>query len=290
MGQLVRCISDFGELAVMAADTTDIVATAQKIHNTSKVCTAALGRLLTASVMMGGMLKGDNDSLTLRMNGGGPAGAVVAVCDSHGHTKGYIGDSHVELPLNASGKLDVAGAVGTDGFLTVMKDMGMNEPYIGQVPIVSGEIAEDITSYYASSEQTPTVCGLGVLVNPDLSVACAGGFMIQLLPSADDDTISRVEECVKKISPVTKMMVNGLTAEQICREILPGFKIETLETLYPEYACDCSRERVTRALISVGRDELLDMAKDEKTTLSCHFCNKTYDFSPAEILRLAKSV
>lgn len=289
MSKLVRCISDDGALMIMAADTSDIVFEAQKIHSTSKVCTAAMGRLLTAAVMMGSMFKGDTDSVTLRINGGGPCGSVIAVCDSHGHAKSYIGDAHVDLPLNKKGKLDVGGAVGTDGFLTVIKDLGMSEPYVGQVPIVSGEIAEDITAYYATSEQTPTVCALGVLVNTDLSVAYAGGFMIQLLPSAAEDTIEKVEECIKNIKSVTDMMKDGLTPEEICHKVLPVFNIEVLDTQEPVYECNCSREKVTRAILSAGKDELLDMAKDKETKVKCHFCNKEYTFTSDEIKKLAQS-
>lgn len=289
MSKLVRCISDDGTLMIMAADTSDIVFEAQKIHSTSKVCTAAMGRLLTAAVMMGSMLKGDNDSLTLRINGNGPCGSVIAVCDSHGSAKSYISDGNVELPLNKKGKLDVGAAVGTDGSLTVIKDLGLSEPYVGQIPIVSGEIAEDITSYYATSEQTPTVCALGVLVNPDKTVAYAGGFMIQLLPTAADDTIDKVERCIKDIKSVTDMMKEGLTPEQICHTVLPEFNIEVLDEQEPVYECNCSREKVIRAIISAGKDELLDMAKDKETKVKCHFCNKEYTFTSDEIKKLAES-
>ena len=289
MSKLVRCISDDGTLMIMAADTSDIVCEAQKIHSTSKVCTAAMGRLLTAAVMMGSMLKGDNDSLTLRINGNGPCGSVIAVCDSHGRAKSYISDGNVELPLNKKGKLEVGAAVGTDGSLTVIKDLGLSEPYVGQVPIVSGEIAEDITSYYATSEQTPTVCALGVLVNPDKTVAYAGGFMIQLLPTAADDTIDKVERCIKDIKSVTDIMKEGLTPEQICHTVLPEFNIEVLDEQEPVYECNCSREKVIRAIMSAGKDELLDMAKDKETKVKCHFCNKEYTFTSDEIKKLAES-
>ncbi len=289
MSKLVRCISEDGTLMIMAADTSDIVFEAQKIHSTSKVCTAAMGRLLTAAVMMGSMLKGDTDSLTLRINGNGPCGSVIAVCDSHGRAKSYISDGNIELPLNKKGKLDVGGAVGTDGSLTVIKDLGLAEPYVGQVPIVSGEIAEDITAYYATSEQTPTVCALGVLVNQDKTVAYAGGFMIQLLPTAAEDTIDKVERCIKGIKSVTDMMKDGLTPEQICHTVLPEFNIEVLDEQEPVYECNCSREKVIRAIMSAGKDELLDMAKDKETKVKCHFCNKEYTFTSDEIKKLAES-
>lgn len=288
MNKLVRCISDDGTLIMMAADTTDMVEAAQEIHTPSAVVTAALGRLLTASSLMGSMLKGDDDSITLRLNGGGPAGSVIAVSDSSGNARGYVSNPIVEIPLNNKGKLDVAGAVGTDGFLTVMKDLGLKEPYVGQVPIVSGEIAEDITSYYAVSEQTPTVCALGVLVNPDLTVKAAGGFIIQLLPTAFDDTIDAVERCIQDIPAVTKMLTDGLTPEEICKSVLKEFNLEVLDESKPEYKCNCSKERVKRALISTGKEALLEMAQDENTEVTCHFCNKAYNFSSNDIKKLIK--
>lgn len=288
MGKLVRCISQDGALLIMACDTTDLVQKAYEIHDTSKVCTAALGRLLTAAAMMGSMLKGKNDTLTLKINGGGPAGSVLAVADSACHVKGYVVDGNVELPLNSKGKLDVGGAVGKNGFVTVIKDLGLKEPFVGQVPIVSGEIAEDITAYFATSEQTPSVCGLGVLVAQDKSVIKAGGFLIQLLPSAMDDTIDMVEKDIEGISSVTKMLVDGLSPEEICKSVLPSFDIEVLDTMYPEYKCDCSRERVEQALISAGAAELTDMAKDENTQVKCQFCNGEYNFSSNDILQLVK--
>ncbi len=289
MGNLVRCISDDGTLLIMACDTTDVVQEAYEIHGTSKVCTAALGRLLTASAMMGSMLKGKNDTLTLKINGGGPAGSVLAVADSSCHVKGYIVDGNVELPLNSKGKLDVGGAVGKEGFLTVIKDLGLKEPFVGQVPIVSGEIAEDITAYFAASEQTPSVCGLGVLVAQDRSVLKAGGFLIQLLPTAFDDTIDKIEKDIEGISSVTKMLVDGMTPEQICKAVLPSFNIEVLDEMHPVYKCDCSRERVEQALISAGSAELKDMANDENTEVRCQFCNGVYNFSSKDILDLVKA-
>ena len=288
MGKLVRCISQDGTLIMMAADTTDMVEEAQRIHQTSAVTSAALGRLLTASSLMGSMLKGADDSITLRLNGGGPAGSVIAVSDSEGNARGYVMNPVVEIPLNAKGKLDVAGAVGTDGALTVIKDLGMKEPYIGQTPIISGEIAEDITSYYAVSEQTPTVCALGVLVNPDLSIKAAGGFIIQLLPSAFDDTIDAVERCIKGIPSVTQMLTEGFAPEDICRKVLSEFELDVLDESQPVYECKCSRERVEKALISTGLDSLKELAEDEKTEVSCQFCDKKYTFTPAEIRNLIR--
>lgn len=290
MANLVRCISNDGTLSIMAADTTDIVAQARQIHNTSSVASATLGRLLTGASLMGSMLKGDNDSVTLRLNGGGEAGSVIAVSDSSGNVRGYISNPNVELPLNAKGKLDVAGAVGTNGFLTVMKDLGLKEPYIGQTPIVTGEIAEDITSYYATSEQTPTVCALGVLVDSrDKSIISAGGFLIQLLPTAYDDTIDAVERCIKDILPVTTMLTQGFTPKDICKAVLPEFNLEVLDEAYPEYKCNCSRQRVQSALISMGEKELDEISKDEYTEVCCHFCSQKYTFSSKEVKDILKN-
>lgn len=284
MGELVRCISVDGTLSVMAVDTTDIVSQAHKIHNTTSVASAALGRLLTAASMMGSMLKGEDDSITLRLNGGGDAGSIIAVSDSAGDVRGYISNPHVDLPLNSKGKLDVSGAVGKDGTLTVMKDFGLKEPYIGQTPIVSGEIAEDITSYYAISEQTPTVCALGVLVDSnDKSIINAGGFIIQLLPTAFDDTIDAVERCIKDVEPITTMLLKGLTPKEICEKILSEFTLEELDSSNPQYKCNCSRERVINALISAGEEELKSLAEDEQTEVCCHFCSNKYVFTSDDI-------
>ena len=287
MNNLVRCLSEDGTVLVMAADTTELVETARRYHETSKVCSAALGRLLTAASLMGTLLKSDDYSLTLRINGGGPAGSVIAVGDPHGNVRGYVMDAAVELPLNEKGKLDVGGAVGTDGHLTVIKDIGMRDPYIGQIPIVSGEIAEDITSYYAISEQIPTVCALGVLVNPDLSIAAAGGFMIQLLPTADDTIIDHVEAGLQGLPSVTEMLTQGMTPLEICKKVVPNFEIGVLDEEHPEYVCNCSKDRVEAALLSTGRESLLEMAQDAGTQVRCHFCPKIYTFTPEELLQLA---
>lgn len=287
MAHMVRCISEDGALVVTAADTADIVTEAKRIHRTSKVCTAALGRLLTGASIMGSMLKSEGDSVTLRVNGNGETGSVIAVSDSGGNVRGYISNPSVELPPKYEGKLDVGSAVGRDGFLTVMRDFGSGEPYIGQVPLVSGEIAEDITSYYAASEQVPTVCGLGVLVSRgDGEVITAGGFMIQLLPGAAEETASMVEGALQGIHPVTSMIADGLSPFEICEAVLPGVKLELLDERYPEYRCNCTRERIIGALVSTGREGLLEMAGDEVTQVSCHFCDKKYRFSSEEIKSL----
>lgn len=287
MGRLIRTISEDGAVIALAVDATDIAERAQQIHKTSAVTSAALGRLLSAASMMGSMLKGKHDSVTLRISGNGPAGSVIAVADSEGNSRGYVQNPVVEIPLNKKGKLDVSGCIGS-GTLTVMKDLGLKEPYIAQIPLATGEIAEDITSYYAVSEQTPTVCALGVLVNPDLSIQAAGGFLIQLLPSADDDTIDAVEKGLEGLPSFTQMLSSGMTLEEIIRKALPAFEMNVLDESAPEYRCTCSRKRVEDALISTGKAELEDMAKDDKTEVSCHFCDKVYSFSGSEILALSK--
>lgn len=287
MGKIVRYITDDGSAFVIAADTTDVVARAEQIHKTSAVNTAALGRLMTAASMMGDMLKGKDDSITLRLNGGGPAGSVIAVSDSDGNVRGYVQNPVVEIPLNEAGKLDVKGTVGTNGYLFVMKDIGLNEPYVGQTQIVSGEIAEDITNYYATSEQTPTVCALGVLVNPDLTVAAAGGFMIQLLPGCPEEVIDKIEYAMQAIEPVTTMLSNGMSPDDIAKRALKNISIDKLDESKIEYRCNCSKERVEAALISTGRESLEEMAaSDEDTCVECHFCDRVYKFTPDDIKNL----
>ncbi|MCR4594621.1 MAG: Hsp33 family molecular chaperone HslO [Clostridiales bacterium] len=291
MNRLVRMISDDGTLYVLAVDSTQMIKEMRDIHHTSKVCSAALGRLLTGAAMMGVLLKGKDDTLTLKMAADGPASPVVAVAHSDGRVKGYIGDANVSLPLNEKGKLDVSSAIGRDGTLTVLKDLGLKEPYSAQIPLTSGEVAEDITAYYAISEQTPTVCGLGVLVNPDdESILCSGGFLIQLLPTADEECISKVEAGLKYIRPVTSMLADGMSPEEICKAVLPQFNLELLDEEDVRYKCDCSRERVTQALISSGRDGLSEMVQDESTEAVCHFCNTRYKFSKKEIQRLLDEI
>lgn len=286
---LVRMMDADGVLCVLAADTTETVREMQALHGTSKVVSAALGRLLTAASLMGSMLKGASDSVTLQIHGDGPASPLTAVSDSCGFVRGCAGDYTVQLPLNEKGKLDVSAAVGKNGTLTVVKDLGMREPYVGQVPLVSGEIAEDVTAYYAASEQTPTVCGLGVLVDPDTErILHAGGFLIQLLPTADDAVITRVEKGLSGLKPVTTMLLEGLTPTEICRQALPAFDLSVLDTATVGYRCTCSRARMERALLSTGRQALSEMAEDEKTEVSCNFCNRKYVFDKAEILALMK--
>lgn len=285
---LIRMMDRDGVLCVLAADTTEMVREMQRLHGTAKVVSAALGRLLTAASLMGSMLKGETDSVTLTVRGDGPASPLTAVSDSRGNVRGCAGRVDVDLPLNAKGKLDVAGAVGKAGTLTVVRDLGLREPYVGQVPLVSGEIAEDVTAYYAASEQIPTVCALGVLVDPDTQgILRAGGFMVQLLPTADDGVIDRVERCIQGVRPVTTMLFEGMKPEDICRAVLPEFALEVLDSASVGYRCTCSHERTKNALRATGLAALEEMAEDAETRVTCNFCNKTYVFSQNEMRALA---
>lgn len=289
MSIIYRSISKDASVVASAIDATDIVAEIERIHKPSAVVTAALGRLSVAASLIGNGLKGENDSVTLRIKGDGPAGTLIAVADSRGNVKSYVSNPIVEIPLNQYGKLDVAGAVGRNGTLSVIKDIGMKEPYSGQVPLVSGEIAEDIASYFAVSEQIPTVCGLGVLVNPDLTVKAAGGYLIQLLPFADDACIDVLEKNINSLPSVTNMLVSGMTGSDIAMKVLEGLEPNILDSINVSYKCDCSRERVSKALISMGTDELKSLAEEQETAeVCCHFCDKKYYFTRDELLKLAE--
>ena len=291
MGKIIRCISSDGAVMMSCIDSTDIVEQARNIHDTTPVVTAALGRLLTAASIMGNMLKGEDNSLTLKIAADGPTGSVVAVSDYIGNVRGYVENPHVTIPLNEKGKLDVSGAVGKNGSLYVLKDVGLKEPYNGIVPLVSGEIAEDITAYYATSEQIPTVCALGVLVNSDRSVACAGGFIIQLLPAADNSTIDKIEANLEKLPSITTLLAQNKNIKEIADLALEGFEVEVLYTEDVAYKCECSRERVKRALLTLNPEELEDMANEmPKIELNCHFCNSKYSFTPEEVKALAKEI
>lgn len=289
MAKVVRTITADASAVASAIDATDIVNRIEQIHKPSAVITAALGRLSIAASLMGMGLKNTSDSLTLRFNGDGPSGSLIAVSDGKGNVRSYVANPIVELPLNSVGKLDVASAVGRNGTLSVVKDMGLKEPYCGQVPIVSGEIAEDIASYFAVSEQIPTVCGLGVLVDKDLSVKNAGGFLIQLLPFADESVISVIEKNINALPSVTQMLSAGMTSEEMAMKVLEGLEPNVLDSFECGYKCDCSSERVERALISMGGRELRDMAEEKETTeVCCHFCDRKYYFSSKELIRLAE--
>ena len=281
---LVRAIAANGQVRAFAAYTKNTVETARQAHNTSPVVTAGLGRLLTAGAMMGSMMKGDRDVLTIKAEGSGPVGHYLVTADSKGNVKGYAANPNVILPANAAGKLDVGGSLGV-GLLTVIKDLGLKEPYTGTCELVSGEIAEDLTYYFASSEQTPSSVGLGVLMTKDNTVNVAGGFIIQLMPDATEETISIVEEKISTIKSVTSMLENGLDPEGIINLILGG--LEILDKMPVRFYCNCSKERVSKALIAIGRKELDNIIEEnEPIEVKCHFCNKAYNFTVDELKKL----
>ena len=283
---LVRAIAANGQVMAFAAYTKNTVETARQAHNTSPVVTAGLGRLLTAGAMMGSMMKGDRDVLTIKAEGSGPVGHYLVTADSKGNVKGYAANPNVILPANAAGKLDVGGSLGV-GLLTVIKDLGLKEPYTGTCELVSGEIAEDLTYYFASSEQTPSSVGLGVLMTKDNTVNVAGGFIIQLMPDATEETISIVEEKISTIKSVTSMLENGLDPEGIINLILGGLDPEILDKMPVRFYCNCSKERVSKALIAIGRKELDNIIEEnEPIEVKCHFCNKAYNFTVDELKKL----
>ncbi|WP_418754549.1 Hsp33 family molecular chaperone HslO [Eshraghiella crossota] len=283
---LVRAIAANGQVRAFAAYTKNTVETARQAHNTSPVVTAGLGRLLTAGAMMGSMMKGDRDVLTIKAEGSGPVGHYLVTADSKGNVKGYAANPNVILPANAAGKLDVGGSLGA-GLLTVIKDLGLKEPYTGTCELVSGEIAEDLTYYFASSEQTPSSVGLGVLMTKDNTVNVAGGFIIQLMPDATEETISIVEEKISTIKSVTSMLENGLDPEGIINLILGGLDPEILDKMPVRFYCNCSKERVSKALIAIGRKELDNIIEEnEPIEVKCHFCNKAYNFTVDELKKL----
>ena len=286
MGIIKRAISKDGSVVASALDSTDIVAKIESYHKPSAVVTAALGRLATAASLMGYGQKNEGDQLTLRVDGDGQIGSMVAVADSWGNVKCCADNYIVEIPLNDKGKLDVGGAVG-EGTLSVIKDLGLKEPYVGTIPLVSGEIAEDIANYYVVSEQIPTVLSLGVLVAPDLTVQHAGGFLIQLLPFADEEVIPVLEKNIAEMPHFTEMLKNGMTAEDIVMKCLDGLEPNLLDEAQPEYFCDCSRERTSRILVSIGKQELQGLAESgEDIEVCCHFCDRKYVFTPQEIMDL----
>ena len=287
MGKAIRCLTTDATVMAIAMDATDIVARAEQIHKPSAVVTAALGRLLTAGSLMGIMLKNTEDSVTLKVNGGGPAGQLLVVSDGRGNVRGYAQNPVVEIPLKPNGKLDVSGAVGTDGLLYVLRDTGAPEPYVGCTPLVSGELAEDITSYFAGSEQIPTVCALGVLVNPDLSVKAAGGLIIQLLPFCPDEVIDKLEKAIAALPPMTAMLSEGLTPQDILEKALAGFSFDIIDTYEPEYRCTCSREKVTGALAAMKDDELRTLPDENGIVeTTCSFCDSVYTFTTSDIERI----
>lgn len=283
---IVRAMAANHQIRAFAATTKDLTEHARSIHNTSPVATAALGRLLTAGAMMGASLKGEKDLLTLQIKGDGPLGGLTVTADSSSNVKGYVNNPTFINPPNFMGKFDVGGAIGY-GTLRVIKDMGLKEPYAGETDLITGEIAEDLTYYFAKSEQIPTAVGLGVLMNKENTVRQAGGFIIQLMPFADDAIIDELEKRINEVSSVTSMLEDGLSPEGILEKILEPFGVEFTDTIPTAYKCNCSKERVTKALISVGRKELQSMIDDGKdVTLNCHFCNTDYTFGIDEIKKL----
>ena len=285
---IVRAIAANDQIRAFAAVTTETVETARQDHNTSPVATAALGRLLTAGAMMGTMMKGEKDILTLQIKAGGPLEGITVTADSKGRVKGYVGNPNVCIPANSKGKLDVAGAVGI-GFMNVIKDMGLKEPYVGQVALQTSQIAEDLTYYFATSEQVPSAVGLGVLMNKDNTVRQAGGFIVQLMPFAEESTIAKLEENVQKITSVTNLLEEGHTPESLLDKVLEGFDVEINEKIPTKFYCNCSRERVEKALISIGRKELNEMIQEGKPIeLNCHFCNHNYEFTVEELKEILR--
>lgn len=285
---IVRAYAEGGMVRAFAATTGDLVEEARRIHSTSPIVTAALGRLMTAGLMMGAMMKDRKDLLTIKVDGDGPMRGMLVTANNGGEVKGYPYEPAVILPANQLGKLDVAGAVGK-GTMTVISDLGLKEPYVGQVELVSGEIAEDIAYYYASSEQVPSGVGLGVLINQDNTVRCAGGFIVQLMPGCPEETITALEDRLKTVGSVTSFFKEGKTPEDILAWIFEGMELKLTDQLPCRFHCDCSRERVERALLSLGSKELKSMADEKKPAeLHCQFCGKSYCFSPEELAAFAR--
>ena len=283
---LLRAIARDAGIQISAAVTTGLVERAREIHDTTPVATAALGRTLTATAIMGSQLKTNDGSVTVQVKGNGPLGTIVCVGDADGWVRGYLQNAGCELPLRADGKLDVGGGVGR-GYLMVIKDIGLKDPITGTVALVNGEIAEDLTRYFAESEQIPSACALGVLVDTDRSVKCAGGWLVQLMPGVKDADIDRLEANLAKIEPMTTMLDKGMTLEQIVQTVLDGFAVDFLQTDPIGYRCACSREKVERALLSMGKNELSKMAEEqEKSEVTCQFCDKVYVFSREELRKL----
>lgn len=289
--KLIKAVGSNGTIRIIAAITTELVSEGSRIHKCFPTASAALGRMLTAGSLMGSMLKNDKDILTLQINGGGEAKGIIATAYSDAHVKGYIGNPYVDLPLNDKGKLNVGGAVGTNGSLTVIKDMGLKEPYTGSVPIRSGEIAEDLAYYFTLSEQIPSAVALGVLIDRDTSVKAAGGFIIQMMPGYDDLAADLITYRLQEIPPITQLIDKKMSIEEIVEYIFEGMDVEILDSCIPKYRCDCSRERVEKVLISIGRKDLkgiYEEGKDEE--LKCNFCNKAYKFTHDDIGELLKRV
>lgn len=285
---IVRATAANHQIRAFAATTRDVVETARQRHNTSPVVTAALGRLLTGGAMMGSMMKNDKDMLTIQIKCEGPIKGLTVTADMHGNVKGYVENPDVMLPPNSKGKLDVAGALDL-GVLSVIKDMGLKEPYVGQTILQTSEIAEDLTYYFATSEQVPSSVGLGVLMEKDNTVKQAGGFIVQVMPFIEETVLAKLEENVKKITSVTAMLDKGYTPEQILEEVLEGLDVEFTDEIPTQFACNCSKERVTKAIISIGKKDIQEMIEDGKDIeVNCHFCNTQYTFTVEELKEIIK--
>ena len=288
---LVRAISADGFVKAAALSSRNLTERARQIHRTLPVATAALGRLLAAGSLMGSAMKGEQFSVTLQLRGGGPLGTVLTVADHDGNVRGYVDHPDVDLPPRPDGKLDVGGAVGRDGTLTVIRDLHMKEPYVGTVRLVSGEVAEDLAAWFAESEQIPTACALGVLVDRDQSVLAAGGYLIQLLPGAPEERIGQIEEGVRKAGAVTALLRKNPNPEALLETVLPGFGLQILERTAVEYRCDCSRRRMEAALIALGRDELRRVLEEQGAAeLSCQFCGSVQRFSREDLTALLREM
>ena len=291
MDQIVRAIAGDGMIKAAGISARDMVEHARQAHKTLPLATAALGRALMGVSIMGDMMKEEQASVTMQIKGGGPLGTIVVVSDSQGNTRGYVQNGETELLEKEPGKLDVGAGVGCDGTLTVIRDLNMKEPYVGSIQLVSGEIADDISAYFVESEQIPTACALGVLVDTDQSVTAAGGYLIQLLPGADEDLISRLEGNIMKVGHATNTLKQGKTAADLLRAVLEGFEPQILEEHPVEYRCYCSRERVVRALVSMGREELSSMIEEQGgAQLTCQFCDKVYSFTKEELEALLENM
>ena len=286
---LVKALAYNNQVRAYAVTTTETIDEARRRHNTWPTASAALGRSMTVSVILGAMLKGD-ETLTIKIEGGGPIGTILVDADAKGEVRGYVSHPEIHIELNTEGNLDVQSAVGTTGMLTVSKDVGQKQPFIGQIPLVSGEIGEDFTAYLFNSEQSPSAVGVGTLVNPDNTIQAAGGFIVQLLPGADDGIITAIEERLKTIDPISLMIENGMMPEQILEQVLGAGNVKTLEKMPVYFQCQCSEERVANAIISLGRDEIQDMIEtDGHAEANCHFCNETYHFDKEYLEELKKA-
>lgn len=282
--RIIKFLAYNGKVSITCANTTYLVETARELHDFSPVVTAAFGRVITIASMMAINMKDLDNSLTIQIKGDGPVGNIVVSANCFPKLKGYVQNPTVDIPLNKEGKLDVSGAVGKSGFLNIIKDLGLKEPYIGMVPLVSGEIAQDFTNYFASSEQTPTVVSLGVLVNKD-GVSKAGGYLLNLMPDATESEIKKIEESIENIEPISKMLDNNMSLEEIAKTVTGDENVKIIEeNIIPVYECDCSKDRFKRGLTTLGKEELEDMvAKEEKIETVCHFCNKKYEFTKEEL-------